>query len=151
MRATDMYLTTAPSHAVSAGGVSFTVSAGSPHCQTRLSKVIMIWSFNTAYVFLVSLPGSAAHACKGPDRQSQSHTVTHSHTSRTSKVVCHEHVVASTSSWSIAQPMWRHIFECVSYKCHICMQCVLMTTHTFKLGTNMKAKTQSATLIRLRP
>ena len=52
--------------------------------------------------------------CLQPARQSQSHTVTHSHTSRTSKVVCHEHVVASTPSWSIA---------CVSDALNICSQC----------------------------
>jgi hypothetical protein len=84
--------------------------------------------------------------------ESVPHTGTHSRTSGTSKVVCHALVVASPRSWSIA---------CVSdalticMQCgdtfDICMQCVHMTTHTFKLGTNMKAKAQSAALIRLRP
>jgi hypothetical protein len=84
--------------------------------------------------------------------QSVPHTVTHSRTSRTFKVVCHTLVVASTPSRAIA---------CVSdvlticRQCEdtfdICMQCVNMTTHAFNLGANMKAQTQSATLIRLRP
>ena len=149
---TDMSLTTAPSHVVSAGGVSFKVPAGRPHWETRLCKLSMIWSFNTTFIFLGSPSGSAAHAYKGPARQSQCHTLLHSHTSGTSKVVCHALVVASTPTWSI---------PCVFDALHTCrqcgdtfdiyMQCVYMSTHTINLSATMKAKTQSATLIRLRP
>ena len=75
-----MNLTTAPSHVVSGGRVSCdTVPADRPHWETRFSKVIMIWSFKLALAFLGSLTGSAAHAFKGPARQSQSRTLLHTH------------------------------------------------------------------------
>ena len=142
----------AQEHSVSPGGVSFKVPAGSPHSATRLCKLGTIWSMYKAYALFEWLSGSAAHAYKGPARQSQCHTLLHSHTSGTSKVVCHALVVASTPTWSI---------PCVFDALHTCrqcgdtfdiyMQCVYMSTHTINLSATMKAKTQSATLIRLRP
>jgi hypothetical protein len=78
---TDMTLPTAPSHVVSAGGVSFTVSAGSPQLPASIWKYAgLIWSFIARLKFLFGLPtGSAAHAYKGQARQRQCHTLLHTH------------------------------------------------------------------------
>ena len=149
---TFINLTTAPAHVVSAGGVSFTVPAGSPQEEASPRKVMMlIVSFITA-LSLFGLSKGSAQACKGRFRQSsESHTVTHSRTSGTSKVVCHALAVAPTPSHVLHLFQTHLTFAGSGDTFDICMQCVHMSTRIFNLRTNMKAQTQSATLIRLRP
>ena len=74
----ELNLTPAPSHVVSAGGVSFTVPAGSPQEETSDWKNMkFVWEdIELAItITLIGLPsGNAVQVCKGRDRQSQCHT-----------------------------------------------------------------------------
>ena len=56
--------------------------------------------------------------------ESVPHTVTHSHTSGTSKVVCHTLVVASTPSWSIACDVFQtHLTFAGNVETHLTFAC----------------------------
>ena len=71
----------------------------SEHLEVREVDVVLHYDINLVWIAI----GQRSTCLQGTgSTESVPHTVTHSHTSGTSKVVCHTLVVASTPSWSIA-------------------------------------------------